>query len=69
MTLTDPMHKPDIGYDHIPGHSLSLHFEHGQWWATCLCGASFAVVLCQDEQGNKYHDLEQIDEGDGDYHA
>jgi hypothetical protein len=30
------------------GHATRRHFEHGQEWLTCLCGATWSVVICSD---------------------
>lgn len=44
-------------------HTISAHFEHGQWWATCSCGAQWSVV-----DTNRGLALEQVSDGDEDYH-
>jgi hypothetical protein len=52
------------GTDQASEHpETEAHFEHGQWWVTCLCGASWSVV-----DTSRGLDYERIDEGDEGYH-
>ena len=50
------------------GHEHLTHFEHGQWWVTCLCGAIWSVVDSYPGILGKGIDFEQIEHGDEDFH-
>ena len=54
-----------IGDEH---DAIDAHFEHGQWWIICHCGASWSVNDSEDEHGNDGFDFEQIDHGDEEFH-
>ena len=73
---TDRVHD-DIGYaweHHEGGLTADLHpdasfaYEHGQWWATCLCGASWSVVDAEPGVKRTGLDFEQIDDGEEEFH-
>lgn len=51
------------------GHPItSNHFEHGQWWVTCNCGAAWSVVDAEGGPAVDGFDFEQVSDGDEDYH-
>ena len=51
-----------------PRGGLKRHNEHGQDWVTCLCGATWSVVTCEDYKG-EWEDYEQIDDGEEGFHG
>lgn len=59
--------RGEIPGDHGP---FATHFEHGQWWVTCHCGASWSVVDAEgpDVDPEIGLDFEQVDNGDEDFH-
>lgn len=49
-------------------HFVTPHFEHGQWWVTCDCGAAWSVVDAEGGPAVYGFDFEQVSNGDEDYH-
>jgi hypothetical protein len=46
-------------------HHLSVDFEHGQWWVSCVdCGAQWSVVDAEGGTSLDGFDLEQVSDGD-----
>ena len=53
----------------VEGHPGAVpHFEHGQWWVSCLCGASWSVVDAEGPDTWGGIGFEQISDGEEDYH-
>lgn len=48
-------------------HDVTPHFEHGQWWLTCNCGASWSAQDAE-KNGETFIDWEEISDGVEDYH-
>lgn len=53
------------------GHrKLSVDFEHGQWWVTCVeCGAQWSVVDASGPLSDDGFDFERVSEGDEEGHS
>jgi hypothetical protein len=82
MTLRSSINKPEIGQEALEAFKqhvafdmhngekgdFSSHYEHGQWWITCLCGGSWSVVDSEGGESVDGFDFERISEGDDDYH-
>lgn len=54
---------------HFSGHhrSLSVDFEHGQWWVSCVnCGAQWSVVDVEERGNPDGFGLEQVTDGEED---
>ncbi len=77
--LKTEQNTPDVDADikaaleNMPDHGpYATHFEHGQWWVTCQCGATWSVV---DAEGpgidpNIGLDFEQVNDAfDEDFHG
>jgi hypothetical protein len=56
-------HVTALYQEHFDGHCAAA-FEHGQWFVTCFCGASWSVNDLNDHE----YSFEEVSHGNEDYH-